>query len=57
MNLSHKIVSAVALCVPLASFAAPSAFDPDPEFGITPDANVYASATVTTGLMVRRGRR
>jgi hypothetical protein len=46
MTLSRKILPTLALCVPLASFAAPSAFDLDPEFGITPDANVYESATV-----------
>ena len=46
MTLSRKILPALALCVPLASFAAPSAVDLDPSFGITPDLNVYESATV-----------
>lgn len=46
MTLSRKILPALALCVPLASLAAPSAVDLDPSFGITPDANVYQSATV-----------
>lgn len=46
MTLSRKILPALALCVPLASLAAPSAVDLDPSFGITPDANVYESATV-----------
>lgn len=46
MTLSRKISAALTLCAPLATFATPSAVDLDPSFGITPDANVYESATV-----------
>ena len=46
MVLSRKLSAVLALCAPLATFAAPTAVDLDPAFSITPDANVYESASV-----------
>lgn len=45
MTLLRKLLAALSLCVPLASFAAPSATDLDPLLALTPDANVFESNT------------
>lgn len=46
MTLSRKTFGVLALCAPLATLAAPSAYDLDSFFAVTPDANVYDSATM-----------
>lgn len=46
MTFSRKTLAALALCAPLASFAAPASSNLDPLFALTPDANVYESTSV-----------
>lgn len=45
MVLFRKTSAILALCAPLAAFAAPTAVDLDASFALTPDANVFESAT------------
>lgn len=46
MTSTRKTLAALALCAPLAAFAVPTATNLDPQFGLTPDANVYLSNSV-----------
>lgn len=47
MTLSRKLLSTLALCAPLASFAAPAgSTNLDSLFAVTADPNVYQSTTV-----------
>ncbi|NML18087.1 PEP-CTERM sorting domain-containing protein [Azohydromonas caseinilytica] len=45
MTFFRKILAVLALCAPLATFAAPTATNLDPLFAVVPDPNVYESAT------------